>query len=407
MTSDENELLTKVEGQAPMGRMIRDNFWVPALLSSRLVADGAPVRVKLLGSEYVAWRASDGRVGFFEERCPHRLASLALGRNEGNALTCLFHGWKFDVEGKVLRAPTQSTNEAEFCKKVDVKRYLTREGGGLVWVYLGDPAIAPAFPAFEWTDLPADQVVVGGTVVAFNWMQGVEATIDSAHVGHLHESWVAGSQQGRDLALVKADLPLKYEIASRPYGYSAAALRPVGNGSVLARVTEFVLPWYGFIPPSADGQDGDHVVIIAVPIDDEHTTQWYVWYNTKSPVNAAIAAQYRNSMEIVKISGDATNCWGQDRELMRAGHATGFRQLIMEDFVVELSMGPVVDRTKEHLSSSDQAVVRARRMLLQAARDWEVGKRPTGSRHEEIDYGSIRSRGGVCSEQMQWGDLPY
>lgn len=407
VTAAENELLTRVAKGAPMGAMMKAHYWVPAVLSARLEAGGAPVRVTLFGEHYVVWRAEDGRLGLFDEACPHRLASLALARNEDNALTCLFHGWKFGVDGSVLRVPTQPSNEAAFCRHVKLNHYRTREGAGLVWVFLGDQSAVPDCPAFEWMDLAAEQTVVAGTLLHVNWLQGLEATIDSAHVGHLHEAWVKTAQGGRDLSLVTNEAPMRYDIDNQPYGFTAAALRPMGDGAVLARVTEYVMPWYGLIPPNYDGQDGDHTVIIAVPVDDEHTIQWYLWYNTKRAVAATLRAQYANNMQMIRVTGGPDNMWGQDRALMKQGHASGFRELVMEDFVVELSMGPIVDRSKEHLSASDQAVVRARRLLLQAARDFQAGKRPATAAHDTIDYRAIRSRGGPVTAGADWRSLPY
>src|SRR5690606_31204291 len=105
MTKDENDLLTRVSNGAPMGEMIKQNFWIPAALSEKLEADGTPLRVRLFGENYVAFRATNGQVGFFDEACPHRGASLALAHNEDNALTCIFHGWKFRVDGVTVAAP--------------------------------------------------------------------------------------------------------------------------------------------------------------------------------------------------------------------------------------------------------------------------------------------------------------
>lgn len=105
LSPQENSLLTEVEGMAPMGRLMRQNHWIPCALSVTLVADGAPRAIRLLGSRYVAFRASDGRVGFFDEACPHRGVSLALARNEDCALRCIFHAWKFDVSGKWSKCP--------------------------------------------------------------------------------------------------------------------------------------------------------------------------------------------------------------------------------------------------------------------------------------------------------------
>src|SRR5215831_14803212 len=93
LTREDNDLLTRVENGAPMGEMIRQHYWLPAVPSARLVADGAPVRVRLLGSNYVAFRRTDGAVGVLDELCPHRKTSLLMGRNEDNGLRCIYHGW--------------------------------------------------------------------------------------------------------------------------------------------------------------------------------------------------------------------------------------------------------------------------------------------------------------------------
>ena len=72
--------------------------------------------------------------------------------------------------------------------------------------------------------------------------------------------------------------------------------------------------------------------------------------------------------------------YGQDREAMARGHFSGFTgNLIQEDTVTQASMGPIVDRTKEHLSSSDVAIIEARRMLLDALKDVAEGRTPPGA----------------------------
>src|SRR5262249_14362054 len=106
MSPENNELLTRIEGDAPMGQMLRANFWFPALLAEELVPGGAPVRSRMLGENYVLFRGADGRVACFDERCPHRGASLMLARNEDNALRCIFHGWKYSVTGECVEVPT-------------------------------------------------------------------------------------------------------------------------------------------------------------------------------------------------------------------------------------------------------------------------------------------------------------
>src|SRR6201995_2270851 len=123
-----------------MGRLMRENYWIPFALSSQLVADGAPRRVRLLGHDYAAFRSTDGRVGFFDEHCPHRGASLVLGRNEDNGLRCIFHGWKFDAAGRAVDITTEPTRAREYAERVKLRAYPVHEGGGLAWVWLGAAA---------------------------------------------------------------------------------------------------------------------------------------------------------------------------------------------------------------------------------------------------------------------------
>lgn len=177
LSKEDNERLTRVGPGTQMGEMLRE-CWTPAVRSAALEADSAPQRVRLLGENFVAFRATDGRIGFFAERCPHRCASLALARNEDNALRCIFHGWKFDVSGEVVEVPTEPADRrAEFAARVPLKHYPAREAGGLVWVYLGRRATPPKFFDFEFHQPPADSLL-RCAIVHGNWLQGFEGQLD-------------------------------------------------------------------------------------------------------------------------------------------------------------------------------------------------------------------------------------
>ena len=262
---DQNDLLTRVEGDAPMGQMLAQHFWIPALKSSAVVADGPPIKVRLLGRNYVVFRTTEGKVSCLDERCPHRGASLALARNENCALRCIFHGWKIDAAGEVTEVPTQTTDPQRFAKSVKVGRHHAREAGGLVWLWLGKGDKPPQFPHFEFTTLPVERVSIRMATVNFNWFQGVEANQDSSHVGILHRNFVGGL--GNLQMMAQNSSPL-YEVAGTPYGYQAVALRAMADGSTYMRITEFVMPWYSFIPP-IDMADSERMAIIAVPVDAE------------------------------------------------------------------------------------------------------------------------------------------
>lgn len=404
-TREENELLTKVEGDAPMGRLLRQHYWIPAVLSARLETGGAPVRVKLFGRRYVAYRTHDGRVGFLNEACPHRGVSLALARNEDNALRCIFHGWKICVSGELREVPNEAGDPEGFRKTVPVKHYPSVEGAGLVWVWLGEGE-APAAPNFEWMGLPPEQAYSCGLELNSNWLQGVEATIDSSHIALLHQSHLTNSTM--DMAATRVNNAVRYKFDDTPYGYRAAALRETPSGECVARVTEFVMPYYGLIPPINTGDDQDRTVIIAVPIDDEHLIQWYIYYNTRRPTDSMKRAQRANTWPMAGgIVQDADRAWGQNRQLMAHGNHTGFTEIVVEDFVTQVSMGPIVDRSDEYLCSADQAIVRLRRHLLQALKKFMANETPTSALPGSRDYSGITATGGrLPSMDADWRALP-
>jgi len=173
----ENELLTRVGRNTPMGKFMRQ-FWIPACLSSELQADGPQMRLMLLGEKLIAFRDTAGRVGIFDHLCPHRLASLFLGRNEDHGLRCAYHGWKFDVDGNCLDQPNLP-DKNKYPAGVKAKAYKTTERGGMVFVYMGDRAEAPPFPEIEAviTPIPDDRNVAL-THRECNWLQALEGDIE-------------------------------------------------------------------------------------------------------------------------------------------------------------------------------------------------------------------------------------
>lgn len=370
LSREDNELLTRVEGDAPMGAMLRQNYWVPALRAGRLERDGAPVHVRLFGKDYVAFRATDGRVGFFDEKCPHRGVSLTLARNEDCALRCIFHGMKFHVSGQVVEAPTQTVNPEAFTRSMKLKHYPAREAGGLLWVYLGQGE-PPPLPELEFMGLPAEHLNVRLQQMACNWFQGVEATIDSSHVGILHKNWVGSLGE---LNLTADNTAPRYDVEIQPYGLRAAALRGLNGGQTYVRVTELVFPFVSYIPP-ATMHTGDRLAIVTVPIDDFHSMQIFVRYNIGKPIRHEDWRALPDPDAFAPVRGSVANAWNQDRAAMKQGNFSGFDHLQLEDFVMQVSMGAIADRTQEQLCIGDQVIVRARRLYLQAARAFAEGQR--------------------------------
>jgi phthalate 4,5-dioxygenase oxygenase subunit len=401
LTKDENDLLTLVEGDAPMGRMLRENFWMPAMLAAPLEADGAPIRVRLLGEDFVAFRATDGRVGFLDEACPHRGTSLALARNEDCALRCIFHGWKIDVSGQVVEIPTEAGEAAvERAAQVKVNHYPAREAGGLIWVWLGKSAPGP-FPDLGFCHVPLSQVSAAVTKVPYNWVGSIEATVDSAHIGFLHRDWLKNLPTLGGASM--ENTAPTYEFEDRPYGYRAAALRRLGDGTTHVRINEFVMPFHSSPGGSGDTQSSYQ---ISVPVDNETTNFFFVRWNTAGPVNTGnLAPAGADLNNWVPLPGTRENNWGQDREAMKRGSFSGFDTfgILTEDTVVQASIGPIADRAREQLSASDMCVVRTRRLLIKAARDFMAGERPLGATGE-VPYPHIRGATGVLTPGQKWQD---
>lgn len=385
-TQTENELITRIEGDAPMGRLMRTNYWIPFAMSSHVVHGEAPLPVRLFGENYVAFRAEDGRIGFLDELCPHRRSSLLLARIEGNGLRCIYHGWKIDVSGCVVECPNQALRAEQFAASVNVTHFPVQESGGIAWVWLGS-AEAPPFPELPFGDPDLYRYWCVSRVPC-NWLQGIEGTIDSSHVGLLHQTWIAeAAKMAEHSNLTFAlDQPPTYETQSTHHGMRAAALRKTADGGTYVRITEHLMPLVTVTPIGRAMPWAGSVFVIS-PVDDTHHLLFFGYFgdtphSAKTPDEIAMAAPdyVPDPHDYTGLRGDRGDRWGQDRALMDTGHFTGFgRSLLEEDVVIQTSMGSIVDRSRETLSSSDVAVAHARRMLLDALSAAEAGRLPPGS----------------------------
>ena len=400
MKKEENELITRVENDAPLGELFRKYYWLPAYPSAALEAGGKPYRLRLLGTNYVLFRGDSGKVGCFDEQCPHRKASLALARNENDSLQCLFHGWRFHVDGKMIEAPNITGSQETFCKSIRFNSYLVEERGGIIWVWLGEGK-APKFPNLPFTELPDNQRSVTSVIAPVNWLQGVEATMDSSHVSHLHQTQiqVRGRREQQNMLVDKQPM-LAYERTH--FGFRTVATRKIGDGKVYARVNHYVFPWYGVI--CAPDPGGPSTVFMSVPVDDTHYRAWFVHFNIHRPLGMTpLSASPDIANWPLLPPGPAEDNWGQNRDLMKRGHFSGFLDgVATEDFAMFMSQGPILDRTDEQLCSSDTEVIRLRQMLLKAVRDFEKGEQPWVVQESELDYSEVYSIGGVIDEQEDW-----
>jgi phenylpropionate dioxygenase-like ring-hydroxylating dioxygenase large terminal subunit len=382
----ENELLTRIERAAPMGTLMREHYWVPFAQSAHLALGDAPLPVRLFGENYIAFRGEDGGIGFLDELCPHRRASLALGRVEGNGVRCIYHGWKVDSAGCVVDCPTQTVRAEQFARSVRVEHFPVHEAGGLAWVWLGE-GDAPGFPFLPFADEDLFRYWITAKVPC-NWLQGLEGSVDSVHAGVLHRTWLGLSvdmEEHANLAHALQAVPW-YETEVTDYGIRAAALRKTETGQTYVRVTEHLLPFVTITPTGSTTPRTGAVFVIS-PVDDTHHL---LFFGTVGPtahsgvplseIKMQDPAFVPDPFDYTGLTGDRSSRWGQDRALMGDGHWTGFgRSLLEEDAAVQTSMGPIVDRSKENLSASDVAVVQLRRILLEAIEADQGGAVPRAS----------------------------
>ena len=404
LTAEENAVLTETGPGTPMGDVFRC-YWLPALLGRELpVADGPPVRVTLLGEEYVAFRDSRGRAAIVQARCPHRGAELFFGRNEGCGLRCAYHGWKFDAEGNCVEMPNvEASVAARMQPRAHIRALHVAERGDIVWAWFGDPANAPPLPDFEFLAVPPEQRFVSKKLQQCNWAQACEGGLDTAHFSYLH----AGIRDGRKVGLHEAgNAPLKpgdnepvrlarlrwmaedgaprFSVLRHEAGLLLCAARHAGRDQTYWRMTQFLMPNHSLTPGNLP--EDTCLANTWMPVDD--VSCWifcYAWHPDR-PIGERERERFQAGSAIfaevdehhVPLSR-RENDYRVDRLAQRESSFTGIRGISEQDQAIADSQGLIADRTHELLCQTDLGVVRFREMALAAARDVAAGKAPSGA----------------------------
>ncbi|HEY7990760.1 MAG TPA: Rieske 2Fe-2S domain-containing protein [Stellaceae bacterium] len=407
-TKQESELLTRVGPGTPMGNLMR-HYWLPALKSSELKPDGDPVRLKLLGEELIAFRDSSGRVGIMDHRCPHRCASLFYGRNEEDGIRCIYHGWKYDVEGNCLDQPNLPPHQ-QFRDKVRAKAYKAAERNGVVYAYMGAADKAPPLPDIAATHIPESEANIAFAFRECNWLQGLEGDIDTSHLNFLHY----GAAGAADFAPTDAARfgqirrDPEYQADEHELGTIYGAYRPAENGSTYWRIAHFLFPCWTLAPFIAF----EHYRIARawVPVDDTH--MMFVMIAPKAgpgsvPVTERVLPNTTDFLGRYRLAQNAGNDYQIDRAAQRTRSYTGIEGIHQQDQAVTESMGPITDYSFEHLAASDRMVMITRRRLLAAAKALaETGAMPPGSGVAGAEtYGRMRGGYFLAPETRQWGDV--
>lgn len=395
LTKEDNDLLTQTGPGTPMGEMFR-RYWLPVLLSSELPEnDCPPVRVQVLSERLIAFRDSDGKLGLIDEFCAHRGISLWFGRNEEGGIRCPYHGWKYDVKGNCTDIPSEP-EESGLCEKVKLTAYPMIDKGGVIWAYMGPKELTPPEPEWEFACVPLEQTYSSKRIQECNWLQAMEGGIDSSHVSWLHSYTFTKDPLFRNAEGNKynqQDRRPAFEVKSVDGGLLIGARRNAENEQYYWRVTPFIAPSFTMIPPRGDHPVHGH---FWVPIDDENCMAWSYDYHPAR----ALTTEEREAMErgegihVALIPGtfrplqNKDNDYLMDRGAQKRNETySGIDGFGMQDASVQESMGPIVDRTKENLVSTDNGIIMARKVLKRACvalRDQGVTPPGVSVEHQKI-----------------------
>ena len=417
LSHEDNDLMCRVGPGTAMGVAMR-RYWLPALEAAELPSpDCNPVHVELLGEHFVAFRDSKGRVGLLDELCCHRGASLLLGRVEDCGIRCLYHGWKFAVDGTVLETP--NVPDVKFKTRVRARAYPVREAGGLIWAYLGPQEKCPPFPDYPWMHLSQTNRINAFAVVNCNFVQIMEGLLDSSHLNILHDygmraTGASALSFAEKVGKMQVDAAPRIEAEETEFGFHYAALRQTPGetaDTTLVRITAFIVPCF-VVNPNGD------LFFACVPLCDGRTRFYHIWWDEKRALGEEPLRSQQ--LKFVGLDPDALAAYGmttetcegpkapsranrflQDRGAMRErGHFTGLHSFSQEDAAVSISAGAIRDRTKEMLSTADIAIGRLYRVLLKCARQAQNGLDPIGL--GAPDLGQV-----IGCESTVRGDTPW
>ena len=404
-----NDLLTQTDAGTPMGELFRQ-YWIPAMLASELPEnDCPPVRIKLLGEPMIAFRDSDGRYGLMEEFCAHRRVSLWFGRNEHGGLRCPYHGWKYDVTGQCTEIPSEP-DDSDYCQSIRLQAYPLIKIGDVLWTHMGDEASRPPEPVWEFATVAPEQTVTTKRLQECNWLQALEGGIDSSHVSFLHLN-----ELERD-PLFKGAKANQYNLndtkpvfdVSPSDGGLYIGVRRNAEGKYYWRITQWVMPCFTMIPPRADHPQHGH---FWVPIDDEHCWTWSYDYHPDRPLTDAErqACLDGKGVHSENIPGtfmsvqNRSNDYLMDRDAQKRGETySGVLGFAMQDASLQESMGPICDRTRENLVSTDYGIVMTRNRLRKAASDLrDKGTLPPG---RDPAHQKVRSVSVLLDRELNYAE---
>ena len=417
LNAADNTLITRTGPGTPMGDYFR-RFWQPVALSCEIAEpDCPPIRVKVLGEALLAFRDTQGRVGLIEPKCAHRGADLFFGRNEDCGIRCIYHGWKYDVDGHCVEMPNVPAGSG-YEGKMAIKAYPTREFGDIVWAYMGPREHMPAeVSQLECGTVPASHRYVTKRLQQCNWAQSMEGALDTAHFSFLHmpapalaknDTMTAAADESRIRWLRNDPLP-KFEIIDHEAGFVIGGSRRADGDQLYWRITQFMLPAHSITPSAMPGET--LYGYTWAPVDDESCWIYvYAWHPERALPDDERARYAKGGFGQFAELGpgyiplrNRSNDYLIDRTEQKQRSFTGVRGIAEQDAMAQDSQGLILDRTREHLSPTDVGVVRFRRVMLEGAKALRDGREPLAAqRHDQYN---VRAGGAMAKNGVPFGDV--
>lgn len=405
MRAQENDRLTRIGPSTVCGTLLR-KFWHPIATLDEFSAEVDPAcadrpvkALTLLGQNFVLFRDENGNFGLLDRQCPHRGADLSFGRLEtstssrwgapSSGLRCPFHGWKFATNGQCLDTPAEPEG-SRLCDSVRARSYPLQVKNQVIWAWLGldedGLGSPPALPQLDWLIAPDTHTFAFKGVWNCNWLQAQEVGLDPAHVSFLHaffededlsqtygrqfRSASAGDIDGERWPMTRIMREVyKPSITTEPtpWGQKITTLRQINQKYTHVRITHGLFP-NGFVIPLSETMT---ITQFHIPIDDTSTYWFSLFTSFSDPIDKKAMRDQRllgnPAPQFLPIKG-RHNAWGFNAKEQATKTMLGMGEIdinVHDQWACE-SMGVISDRTREHLGTTDKAILANRRQMSQA-----------------------------------------
>ena len=415
LTREDNDLLTRTGPGTPMGDLFR-RFWQPVALAEEAAEpDQPPKRLKIMGEDLLLFRQTDGRIGLVEPRCAHRGADLYFGRNEECGLRCVYHGWKFDADGRCVDLPNMQPGRARdnIMKSARIRSCPVREWGGQIWAWFGPEDRMPELPMVEWALVPPENRYVSKKLQECNWAQSLEGAIDTAHFSYVHRV-LSPEGTGKPVygdkrqQWIHEDGAPIFEVMDHEGGLVMGGARRADPGELYWRISQYLVPNHSLAPGTFPGEP--YAAQSWVPVDDENCWIYTVTWRTDGPITDEEFERYESGRSVHAMVDEnyvplrnRGNEYMLDREAQRTRLFMGITGLSEQDAAIQDSQGRIADRSRETLTPSDAGIVQFRKLVLGLARDLQQGKEPPHASRPEV-Y-AAHSGGAVEPESLSFAEV--